>query len=69
MIFLLENDHILNLENLNIQKILGRGEINKKVNVTVKKASKSALDKIKKASSIGFCISTYNIATITSLLN
>ena len=43
------NTYILNLDDLNIQKILGRGNINKKVNVTVKKASKNASDKIKKA--------------------
>ncbi len=43
------NTYIINLDDLNIQKILGRGNINKKVNVSVKKASKNALDKIKKA--------------------
>ncbi|MBY9008014.1 MAG: uL15 family ribosomal protein [Candidatus Lokiarchaeota archaeon] len=43
------NAYVINLADLNIQKILGRGEINKKVNVTVKKASKNAEEKIKKA--------------------
>ncbi|MBY8981792.1 MAG: uL15 family ribosomal protein [Candidatus Lokiarchaeota archaeon] len=43
------NAYVINLADLNIQKILGRGEINKKVNVTVKKASKNAVEKIKKA--------------------
>ena len=38
--------YIINLEDLNIQKILGRGDINKKVNVSVKKASERAIEKI-----------------------
>ena len=43
------NSYIVNLTEINIQKLLGRGEINKKVTVTVKKASKNAEEKIKKA--------------------
>lgn len=41
--------YTINLNELNIQKVLGRGEINKKINVSVKKASESAIAKIKKA--------------------
>ncbi len=43
------NAYNINLSNLNVQKILGRGEINKKLNVTVKKASKKAIEKIEAA--------------------
>ncbi|MBY9003615.1 MAG: uL15 family ribosomal protein [Candidatus Lokiarchaeota archaeon] len=39
----------INLNDLNIQKILGRGEISKPINVTVKKASKRAIEKIEAA--------------------
>ena len=41
--------YTVNLNDLNIQKILGRGEINKKVNVTVNKASERAVEKIEAA--------------------
>lgn len=41
--------YTINLNDINIQKILGRGDINKKVNVSVKKASERAIMKIKKA--------------------
>jgi large subunit ribosomal protein L15 len=43
------NTYTLNLKDINIQKILGRGEINKKVNLTVDKASKRAIEKIESA--------------------
>jgi large subunit ribosomal protein L15 len=43
------NTYTINLEDLNIQKILGRGEINKKVNISVKKASERAIEKIESA--------------------
>jgi len=43
------NTYTINLEDLNIQKILGRGEIKKKVNLTVRKASKNAITKIEAA--------------------
>jgi len=43
------NIYTINLDKLNIQKILGRGEINKKVNVSVKKASNRAIEKIEAA--------------------
>ena len=43
------NEYAINLEKLNIQKILGRGEIKKKLNITVKKASKKAIEKIENA--------------------
>jgi large subunit ribosomal protein L15 len=39
----------IDLNELNIQKILGRGEISKSVNVTVNKASKQAIEKIEAA--------------------
>jgi len=41
--------YTINLGSVNIQKVLGRGEINKKVNVTVKKASERAVQKIEAA--------------------
>jgi large subunit ribosomal protein L15 len=43
------NSYTINLKNLNIQKILGRGEISKQVNITVEKASKRAIEKIESA--------------------
>jgi large subunit ribosomal protein L15 len=43
------NTYSINLNDINIQKILGRGEINKKINITVKKASKKAFEKIEAA--------------------
>jgi large subunit ribosomal protein L15 len=41
--------YAINLNDINIQKILGRGEISKKINVTVNKASKRAIEKIESA--------------------
>ncbi|MFX1392546.1 MAG: uL15m family ribosomal protein [Promethearchaeota archaeon] len=41
--------YTINLNNIDIQKILGRGQINKKINVSVKKASGKAIEKIKAA--------------------
>ena len=41
--------YTLNLESVNIQKLLGRGEINKKINLTVNKASERAVQKIEEA--------------------
>jgi large subunit ribosomal protein L15 len=43
------NTYTLNLKDINIQKILGRGEINKKINLTVDKASRRAIEKIESA--------------------
>ena len=43
------NTYIVNLNDINIQKILGRGEINKKINISVNKASKQAMEKIEAA--------------------
>ena len=43
------NSYSINLNEINIQKILGRGEINKTINITVNKASKKAIEKIEKA--------------------
>ncbi len=43
------NTYIINLNDINIQKILGRGEINKKINISVNRASKQAMDKIEAA--------------------
>ena len=39
----------INLNDINIQKLLGRGQINKKINVSVNKASKKAIEKIEAA--------------------
>jgi large subunit ribosomal protein L15 len=39
----------INLNDLNIQKVLGRGEIKKAVNITVMKASQKAIEKIEAA--------------------
>ena len=39
----------IDLNALNIQKILGRGEISKPINVTVNKASRQAIEKIEAA--------------------
>ena len=41
--------YTIDLNDLNIQKILGRGEISKPINVTVNKASKRAIEKIEAA--------------------
>ena len=41
--------YTINLKSVNIQKVLGRGEINKKVNITVNKASERAVQKIEAA--------------------
>jgi len=43
------NTYSINLNDLNIQKILGRGEITKTINVSVNKASKQAIKKIESA--------------------
>ena len=43
------NTYTIDLKNINIQKILGRGEINKKINISVNKASKRAIEKIESA--------------------
>ena len=43
------NTYTINLNDLNIQKILGRGEIKKQINVSVKKASGKAVEKIEAA--------------------
>ncbi len=39
----------INLNDINIQKLLGRGQINKKINLSVNKASKRAIEKIEAA--------------------
>jgi len=41
--------YTINLKDLNIQKVLGRGEINKKINIMVKKASRRTIEKIEAA--------------------
>ncbi len=41
--------YTINLDDLNIQKLLGRGQTSKKINVSVKKASKRAIEKIEAA--------------------
>jgi len=43
------NTYTINLNDLNIQKILGRGDITKTINVSVRKASKHAIEKIESA--------------------
>ncbi|MBY8988376.1 MAG: uL15 family ribosomal protein [Candidatus Lokiarchaeota archaeon] len=43
------NTYTINLKDINIQKILGRGVVNKKINLTVDKASKRAIEKIESA--------------------
>ena len=43
------NTFNINLNDINIQKILGKGEINKSINISVNKASKRAVEKIEKA--------------------
>jgi large subunit ribosomal protein L15 len=40
------NIFTINLKDIDVQKILGRGEINKKINISVNKASKQAIEKI-----------------------
>ncbi len=41
--------YTINMKDLNIQKLLGRGEVNNKINITVDKASKRAIEKIESA--------------------
>lgn len=43
------NIYTINLTDINIQKVLGRGDINKKINISVKKASEKAIQKIEAA--------------------
>ncbi|UCC20409.1 MAG: uL15 family ribosomal protein [Promethearchaeota archaeon] len=43
------NTYNINLSTINIQKVLGRGEINKLINITVNKASQKAIEKIEAA--------------------
>lgn len=43
------NTYTINLNDLNIQKILGRGEIKKQINISVNKASEKAVEKIEAA--------------------
>ena len=43
------NSYTINLNEINIQKLLGKGEINKTLNISVKKASKTAIEKIEAA--------------------
>jgi len=43
------NKYAINLNDINIQKILGRGQIKKSINITVNKASKSAIEKVEAA--------------------
>jgi len=43
-----ENDYyVINLDMIGIEKLLGSGDINKKVKIYVRKASKKALEKVK----------------------
>ena len=43
------NTYTINLNDINIQKILGRGQIKKQINVSVKKASKKSIEKVEAA--------------------
>jgi large subunit ribosomal protein L15 len=43
------NSYNINLNQVNIQKLLGKGEINKAINISVNKASKRAIEKIEAA--------------------
>ena len=43
------NTYNINLTTINIQKVLGRGDLNKTINITVNKASKRAIEKIEAA--------------------
>ncbi|MFX0041366.1 MAG: uL15m family ribosomal protein [Candidatus Hodarchaeota archaeon] len=43
------NKYNINLNDINVQKILGRGQIKKSINITVNKASKSAIEKVEAA--------------------
>ncbi|MHA2280589.1 MAG: uL15m family ribosomal protein [Promethearchaeota archaeon] len=43
------NTYNINLSDLNIQKLLGNGKITKVINISVKKASKKAVEKIEAA--------------------
>ena len=43
------NSYSINLNEINIQKLLGKGEINRTMNISVKKASKRAIEKIEAA--------------------
>jgi large subunit ribosomal protein L15 len=43
------NTYNIDLNEINIQKVLGKGEINKLINITVNKASKKAIEKVQAA--------------------
>lgn len=43
------NSYTINLNEINIQKLLGKGKIDKLINITVNKASQKAIEKIKEA--------------------
>ena len=43
------NSYNINLNEMNIQKLLGNGEINRVINISVNKASKRAIEKIEAA--------------------
>jgi len=43
------NTFNINLKEINIQKLLGKGEINRTINISVKMASKRAIEKIEAA--------------------
>ena len=43
------NSYNINLREINIQKLLGKGEINRLINISVKMASKRAIEKIEAA--------------------
>lgn len=43
------NSYNINLNEVNIQKLLGRGDINRTMNISVNKASKRAIEKIEAA--------------------
>jgi len=47
MISMEDEYYVINLRDLGIEKLLGKGDISRKVKILVKKASKNAIEKIK----------------------
>ncbi len=43
------NTYNINMNEINIQKVLGKGEVNKVINITVNKASQKAIEKVEAA--------------------
>ncbi len=43
------NTYNINMNEINIQKVLGKGDVNKVINITVNKASQKAIEKVEAA--------------------